>query len=387
MLSVELISDFAALAPLLPEWLELEAQLTTRVPSKTPGWTLTWWRHFQRVGLKARDSLHVYALRDETGRLVGLAPMMLTHRPGYGPIHTRELQFIGADPYVTQLRGALALPGRLGEVVDTLADYIAAEGSCDWVQWRGLPAGHSFAGNGADRGDAFLSETALSDIDLVLPLGQPWEAFRDALPKRTRKVLRKCYNDLKAEAIAYSIRVVTAPEDVPAALDVFLQQHQSRAEADGVKPHPNVFSTRESRAFLADICRHEASRGALRLFQLRLADEVAATRLGFLLGDQLYLYFSGYDMKWARLGVMTTLIAEIIQWAIANNVNLINLSSGTDRSKTRWLPQSIELSGGYTYARALKSRIAFMTMHRLRGTKPATAVEASEPAEDCREAG
>ena len=63
-----------------------------------------------------------------------------------------------------------------------------------------------------------------------------------------------------------------------------------------------------------------------------------ATRLSFLLGDQLYLYFSGYSPQWKQYSVMTTVLAETIKWSFASNVKLVNLSPGRDVSKTRWDP-------------------------------------------------
>ena len=67
---------------------------------------------------------------------------------------------------------------------------------------------------------------------------------------------------------------------------------------------------------------------------------MVASRVAFVLGDELYLYFSGYEPEWSRYSVMTTTVAESIKWAIERKMRVVNLSTGTDVSKTRWGPTS-----------------------------------------------
>jgi hypothetical protein len=42
-----------------------------------------------------------------------------------------------------------------------------------------------------------------------------------------------------------------------------------------------------------------------------------ATRIGFVLGKTLYLYYSGYDVKMRKYSIMTTTVCETIKYAIA----------------------------------------------------------------------
>lgn len=106
--------------------------------------------------------------------------------------------------------------------------------------------------------------------------------------------------------------------------------------------HPNVFEGHRARSFLRSYAERAARHGTLRIFQLEVGDQLVATRLGFVLDDQLHLYFSGYDEAWGKYSVMTTLLAETIKWAIESGLELVNLSPGTDVSKLRWSPDAIE---------------------------------------------
>jgi CelD/BcsL family acetyltransferase involved in cellulose biosynthesis len=42
----------------------------------------------------------------------------------------------------------------------------------------------------------------------------------------------------------------------------------------------------------------------------------------------------------------TTTVAETIKWAIARGLRRVNLSTGTDVSKTRWSPEAVRYRSG-----------------------------------------
>jgi hypothetical protein len=68
---------------------------------------------------------------------------------------------------------------------------------------------------------------------------------------------------------------------------------------------------------------------------------VVATRIGFVVGRSLYLYYSGFDPRWSKYSVMTTTVVEAIKYAIGEGLNALNLSPGTDVSKTRGSPREV----------------------------------------------
>ena len=79
-----------------------------------------------------------------------------------------------------------------------------------------------------------------------------------------------------------------------------------------------------------------AGRDQVRIFELEVDGNVVASRMAFLLGDELYLYYSGYDLAWRKHSIMTTLMCECFKWAIERGVKVVNLSKGKDPSKLRW---------------------------------------------------
>jgi len=131
-----------------------------------------------------------------------------------------------------------------------------------------------------------------------------------------------------------------------------------RAQADVAVRHADVFAAPATRAFVGEYMQQMAQLGRLRIFQLEIGGQIVATRVGLLLGTELYLYYSGYDPEWGRYSVMTTVVAEAIQWAIANQLTIVNLSVGNDVSKLRWDPVEVLYAGGEQIAPQRLSRWA-----------------------------
>jgi CelD/BcsL family acetyltransferase involved in cellulose biosynthesis len=378
MLRIETLTTVGELEALAPEWRELAAGVTLRTPSKTPLWQIAWWRHFgARPTMLNRHEMRVFVLREPSGELVAVAPMMITHRPGVGPSLFRELQFFGADPYVTQLRGPICRRERLADASKALVAHAAQTAEHDFAQWRGMAPGLC-----SEETQTRVPMPQLDDVDSYLPMRESYEAFHAALPKKTRKHLRKSQNDLRDAGINYTFRVTTAPDEIGSGLQRFYELHACRAKLKDVTQHPNVFNCGQSREFLDDYGAQMAAAGDLRLFEMLVDGRVVATRIGFALGDELYLYFSGYDPAYGIYSIMTTLIAETLRWAHENGVAIVNLSSGVDRSKTRFRPEMISSEGFYSLGGSKRGRLALRLMRRLRygryGAPPSTQAEGSE---------
>src|SRR6478736_1111971 len=120
-LFISRIETIEALESLSAEWTGLCGAAGVSVPFAFPEWNVAWWRHLRADSLAVRDRLFSFAVRDAAGALVAIAPMMITHRPGVGPLRARNLQFLGADPNLTELRQVVCRPEHAREVYAALA--------------------------------------------------------------------------------------------------------------------------------------------------------------------------------------------------------------------------------------------------------------------------
>jgi CelD/BcsL family acetyltransferase involved in cellulose biosynthesis len=339
-LTVEKVGSFEALLGLEREWRGLEGASRSGLPFLTFDWCVAWWKHLREDKLGIRDTLFVHLLRAPAGDLVAVAPLMITRRPAVGPFYIRHLQFFGADPNITEVRGILAIPDRHLEAHRVLLAHLR-ERSGDWdtLTLSGVPKDGELSDlvTGAYPNAEWTKETP----DFVLTLAPTWDEFKGKLSRNIKESLRKCYNSLKRDGHEFSLEVTTNRSDVASALDRFFFLHQARAEVSGTVNHRNVFDASMARRFLTDVCERFADRGALRIFALKISGKVAAVRVGFVLGDSLYLYYSGYDPEFGKYSVMTTAVAEAIKYAIEQHFATVNLSTGNDVSKTRWSPAEV----------------------------------------------
>ena len=120
------------------------------------------------------------------------------HRPGRSRLCTRELQFLGADTNVTELRGMTARPGRENECAQALMDHLDNERVADFVQWHGLPPGLQRPG--------FHPSGTVTDF--VLTLEPAWDALRARLPRNVKQSLRKGHNSLARDGHAFRTDVL-----------------------------------------------------------------------------------------------------------------------------------------------------------------------------------
>jgi CelD/BcsL family acetyltransferase involved in cellulose biosynthesis len=334
-LRIEIADALKALLELRSDWLQLEVASGAELPFQTWEWAVAWWMHLRADQPAVRDHLRIVALRGDSERLVGVAPMVLTERPACGPIRARYLQFIGPDPHITEIGTMLCLPGFEDECWRTLTAYLGSRAAdWDWINWQ-YP-------NSSTADCQSTNSAAFEPAAYVLQLPATWAELRAGLRRNIKESLRHCYNSLKRDGLQSRLEVAQTPADLDTALEDFFRLHTARARLTGVPRHVDVFAPAQARAFLIDVCRRLASRGACRIFRLRLGDQLVATRIGFELSGVLYLYYSGWDPAYARYSVMTTLVAEIVQNAIRRGLRSVHLSTGTDVSKTRWGPRQYE---------------------------------------------
>lgn len=365
-LRVEPIQDPQGLHALRGEWTALQPGH----PFQSWEWVTSWWQHLRADSSLVRDELYAWSVRDADGALVAVAPLLRSLRPGMGPLKLRVVQPFGMDANITEVR---ALPCRQGCERDALPALLAhlrcRSGEWDWLDLGsircGSPAALLLAGE--DGVEWFEHQP-----EYLLPLAASWEEQRSRLSRNIKESLRKCYNSLKRAGLSWELRVARTPDEVASSLPRFLELHAARALLTGTVRHRDVFAGGAARAFLIDVCASLAERGHTRVFQLVIGDSVVASRIGFVEGDRLYLYFSGFDPAYGEYSVMTTTVCEAIQWAIREGFSEVDLSFGSDVSKLRWAPEEVLWQSALVRSptwRGGVTRQAYRTATRLLGSE------------------
>ena len=350
---VQRITEVAQLEVLAADWRRLAVAGSAPLPFSTPEWLLPWWKHFSRQHALSSDELRAYAFRDREGALVGLAPLAITQWPGWGPLSLRRLQVLGADPALTEVNPVLAADGREAAVWSSLLGGLQEDGGFDRARWW-VPEGTPGAAALQTESVTWEGERPM----FLLDLPATWEAFKSSRPRNIKESLRKCYNSLARDGHTFELVARSQPEELRGALERFFELHHERATQTDTVVHGDWFHAPTARAFLHEAVANFARTGQARVFELHIGGKVVATRVGFVLGSSLYLYYSGYSSDWAKYSVMTTCTAEAIQWAIRQGLRTVNLSFGRDVSKTRWQPREVMYRGCTMIARSARARFA-----------------------------
>ena len=350
--SVETVTTVDGVAALRPCYERLQQATGNTLPFALHDWHLAWCRHFLNCNPRIRDEPLFYVVRDSEGACVALLPFIVSRRR-VGPLSIVSVDLLGADPAITEIRAPMIVPGYELLTAHAVQHRLAKTGNWDWIHWSGISAafGEALGTDGRLRWLAPLS-------DFVLDLAPSWEEFRRGLKRNIRESLRHCYNSLRRDGHEYELQVIDSGPELRRNLDRFIELHVMRANLASAVPHANRFASRISRDFLYDVCERLSKSGTLRLFQLKIASHIVATRIGFAVGDCLYLYYSGYDPAWARYSVMTTTVAETVKYAIEHGFKTVNLSPTKDLSKMRWSPREIVYPCAYQQGARLRSRLA-----------------------------
>jgi CelD/BcsL family acetyltransferase involved in cellulose biosynthesis len=350
--TAEIVGDLAAIRALKPDYERLYRVTGNTLPYATQEWHLAWCEHLlSRAGHISQRPLFCVLRRSE-GACIGIAPLILTRRQ-LGPLKVATLALVGADPSLTEVRNPLVEPGYERAAVRTLHERLATIPGWDWIQWNGVSAALA---------EALALETSpqwyetLDDYELDLPAA--WPQLVATLGRNMRRSLRRSHDSLRRDGHTFEFVVARDCVEVRWALLRFLELHTLRAKMAFGPVHADRFASRSPRAFLYDVCERLAARDAVRVFQLRVADAVVASRIGFVIGDSLYLYHSGFDPAWARYAVMTTTMGEVVRYAIASGLRSVNLSLVGEQSKLRWRPRRVDFYSALVHRDSIRSRLA-----------------------------
>ncbi|HLZ97212.1 MAG TPA: GNAT family N-acetyltransferase [Steroidobacteraceae bacterium] len=350
-LTVEVVRSLERIAELEGDFAHLQAVTGNTLPFALFEWQLVWCRHFRRQHPAIADEPLLHVARNREGHCVAIVPLIRTRRR-MGMFNIVSLGLLGADPAITEIRTCLVAPGFAAAVADALSVILPQDGDWDFIQWAGMRDEFCTA-LGRLRG----LEWVPGPPSYVLDLPPAWDTFRAGLKRNIRESLRHCYNSLKRDGHAFVLNVATTPAGVRSALERLFVLHTLRAAMPGSVPHPDHFASAAVRRFLHEVCGELAVRDRVRVFELEIAGRVVASRIGFVVGDGLYLYYSGYDPEWGKYGVMTTTVAEAIKYSIARGLKTVNLSTGYDVSKIRWSPREVAHQVAYEHGRRVRSRL------------------------------
>ncbi len=325
---VDVFTDTTAFDALRPEWNALLADSWTNSLFMTWEWQRVWWREL------GSGELLLLAVRDDSGRLLGVAPLYLSHDTG-----RRSLTLVGCVD-VSDYLDILVRRGCEALVYDALLTALDERRA----RWDSLTLCNVAAGSPtlaflprlvAARGWAVTDD--YEDVCPVITLPATWEAYLAGLSKHQRHEVRRKLRRIGEEAVAVR-RVYTGGADLDAALEVFFYLHRL-SHVDKA-----TFMDDRMAAFFRNMTQAMGEQGYVELNILEMDGAPAAAMYNFRYRDDLLVYNSGYDPGLRpNLSSGIVLLSQCIQDAIERGLRTFDFLQGDEEYKYRFGATDTEL--------------------------------------------
>lgn len=303
------------------EWSALLPDAVTPFPFQSPEWEAAWWDVFG-----GDSQLLLLAARDETGALVGVAPLMIA------PTNLgRTVQFIGGVD-LTDYLDIVAREHDLSPVWRAVGDLLWVErDQWDALDFHCLPQWSPSQAALADiLADALPLRIVQEEVCPILRLDGSFDTYLRSLPKKERHEIKRKARNFERDAPTGHLRVLTKRDDVLAAMPDFFRLHRLSA------PDKERFWTPDVERFFLQTTAVMADRDWLRLYVLDIDGAPVAAMYTLCTEGRLLVYNSGFDPVFARVSVGMVLTAMIIEDAAANGLAICDLLRGNESYKYRF---------------------------------------------------
>lgn len=316
MLEVAVLEDALKFAALEEEWRDLYDDSPLATPFQSWAWLYSWWEHYGE-----RYELRLVVVRDGTGLLVGLLPLMLRRR--------RSLLFIGTG--LTDHLDVLARAGREAEVVDACNAALGRIAGWHVVDLQELRP-EAVAWGIFRRWSGFRARIKQSAC-LVLD-AEPWDELLATLSKNGREKARKTIRRVREDDVRCEL---ASPDRAQGAARRWLALHKEYWQDRPVNPE---HLTRRFGDFVMATTRRMSASGCGGIFEFWRGEEVIASDF-VVLGPQYlgsYLHnANGYALH--RFQINSLFMWNWMNVALERGIPAVSLLRGDEPYKFRWKPR------------------------------------------------
>lgn len=295
-------------------WLELMKNSKTATFFQTKEWISLWIQHF--VPEKQKEEVIILGVYDSE-ELISIAPLYLKDN---------KVQFLA----VTEVLG--------NELVSDFGDIIAVSGKEREV-WEAVLTWYRGKGEG-ERGKGselnFIREDSVSfgilkdmggiieEVDTApyIELPKSWDEYLLSLNRHNRHELRRKIRRLEEEG-AFKVCTEGEPTDIKEFFRLMVLSNEQKRN----------FLSNKMREFFQDIFNTFWTKKMLNLCFLKLKGENIAAVLLFEYKNELLLYNSGFDPKYAKFSPGLLLKAYVVKQAIEEGKGRFDFLRGGERYK------------------------------------------------------
>ncbi|HEX3053136.1 MAG TPA: GNAT family N-acetyltransferase [Aggregatilineaceae bacterium] len=319
-MNITRLTDESLFNQLRDEWIELLADSSADEIFMTWEWQSIWWYSYQP------GHLWVLAVRDDAGRLQGIAPWFFCAEDG-----VRRISAIGCVD-VTDYMEVIARRGFETQVFDALAQYLAEHRTdYDELSLCNIPensASHTHLPQSLQK-RGFSVSLSVDEVCPIITLPDEFNDYIASLDKKNRHELRRKLRRALGGLEQVEWYVVGSEHDLMAELACFIHlMGISSADKATFLRDPQNFT------FFKHIVPVMAEKGWLQLAFLTVNGERAAAYLNFDYNNRVLVYNSGLEPSaFGHLSPGIVLLARLIEHAIREKREVFDFLRGNESYK------------------------------------------------------
>jgi CelD/BcsL family acetyltransferase involved in cellulose biosynthesis len=329
-MNIGCIRDYESLGKLEPEWNALLQESQSNNVFLTWEWISTWWEIFG-----ADFEMRVLIDRDASGKLRGIAPLMIGRDQGSFGRNFRCLMIIGQrGDTLAEYLDFLIRRGCEKEVTTAFVEFITHELAADWDYIffeRILTSSPNFS----LLKFSFEQQKLLIETDGKMPspflrLPASWEDLFKAQSKNFRRQWNNSWNRLTRDA---EIKLHFAGKDlsIEQAFQELARLHHLRWENESAS-----FRTQKYLRFHHELSCKLHQNGWLLFMLISANGEYIAARYDFVYANKIWCFQGGWNPAYDSQRVGTVLTGKIIEWGIQNGLQEYDFLGGEADYKKRW---------------------------------------------------
>jgi CelD/BcsL family acetyltransferase involved in cellulose biosynthesis len=335
-LHAQVVDDRAEFQAMEAEWHELLAESATNSLSLTHAWLSTWWETFQ-----AGRQLALTCLRDDSGRLIAVAPLLSRKVRYRGLLSCRRLEFLASGENEADEIDSdyLDLIIRRGFEAAATARFIAAWIAQPRRAWEEIvlpfipeQSPHLALLETAARQAGLVYEVLDRKPGVVIPLPATWEEYLAGRSSNARRNIQR--ERRKLENIGpLRFHLVKTPEEFDRMWPRFVELHQQRWEHEG---KAGCFASELFTRFHRQLTAKLLPLNKVRLAVLFVGEQPVAMRFAFVHERRVYCYQSGRDPRFDHIAVGNVLMGFCLERAIQDGKCYYDFLKGVTPNKARW---------------------------------------------------
>jgi CelD/BcsL family acetyltransferase involved in cellulose biosynthesis len=327
-MQIKILKNFNEAEQISEQWNELLSCCSaSHVPFLRFEYLSTWWETLGG-GEWPDGDLHILVGESEKGELVGIAPLFYTKNRQNEP----ALMLIGSIEISDYLDFIVRTPD-IEEFAETLLNFLDKISDPPWrvLDLYNLPDTSPTlpALMNAAKSMGWIYDQEQLQPCPYIPLPGDWEAYLSMIDKKQRHEIRR--------------KMRRAEENTPPAVWYFVTEEE-RLDQEIDDFLAMMAQDPEKARFLSEVMRtqmrasvHAASQaGWLQLAFLTVGDDKTAAYLNFDFGDHIWVYNSGWDLKYRELSPGWVLLGHLLKWANDNGRKSFDFMRGAEDYKYRF---------------------------------------------------